>query len=134
MSEKKSNKTKTNKTNATKTNVTATDILTVAQLKQTFIDCNLLPKFTDSVHYVGCGVRANIFSVNVLKTRYNVYCNDDVFDVINDANISDVKCMNGANSTDRTRPNTIEVATTDALTTVLKLVSNSFSKLQLVTQ
>lgn len=121
-------------TNATKTNETVNEILTVAQVKQSFIDCNLLPKFTDNKHYVGCGVRANVFSVNVLKTRYNVYCSDALFDTVNCEKINDVTCLSGANSTDKTRPNTIEIATTVALTKVLKLVSKSFSQLQLVTK
>lgn len=128
-----STKTNETKTNATKTNATATEILTVAQLKQSFIDCNLLPKFTDNTHYVGVGVRSNVFSVNALKTRYNVYCSDEVFATVDGAKIKNVTCLSGANSTDKTRPNTIEVATTDALTTVLKLVSKSFEQYRLTT-
>ena len=67
------------KTNNQKTNATVNTILSVSDTKKLFTECGILPKFTDNSHYVGCGTRANVFSVNSLKKQYNVYCSNDVF-------------------------------------------------------
>jgi hypothetical protein len=133
---KKTNETnKTNattKTNATKTNEKVNDILSLIETKKLFVECGILPKYSDNVHYVGCGTRANVFSVNVLKTRYNVYCNDAIFDTIENAKIDNVTCLSGANSNDKTRPNTLEITDTTALKTVLKTVLKNYSQFALV--
>mgnify|MGYP006988888978 CR=1 FL=1 len=122
----------TTKTNATKTNEKVNDILTLVEIKKLFVESGILPKYTDNKHYVGCGTRANVFSVNVLKTRYNVYCANDIFNTISDAKIKNVTCLSGANSTDKTRPNTIEINDTTALKTVLKTVLKNYSQFALV--
>lgn len=124
-------KTTETKTNATKTNEKVNDILSLVETKKLFIECGVLPKYTDNKHYVGCGTRANVFSVNVLKTQYNVYCSNEIFDTLNNAKIKNVTCISGANSTDKTRPNTIEINDTNALKTVLKTVIKNFSQLAL---
>ena len=119
----KTNETKTTKkTNATKTNKTATDILTIAQLKTMFIENGIIPKFSDSTHYVGCGIRSNMFSVNILEKKYNIYCNDTITDALTD-DIDGVTVIIDGNKTDKkTRPNLISVNTTDALKTVIDLI------------
>ena len=130
----KTTETKTNtttKTNATKTNEKVTDILSLVETKKLFVENGILPKYTDNKHYVGCGTRSNVFSVNVLKTRYNVYCSNEIFDTINNAKIKNITCLSGANSTDKTRPNTIEVNDTNALKTVLKTVIKNYSQFAL---
>jgi hypothetical protein len=125
------NETKTKVSNASKTN--KTDIVaTIDDLKKVFAKCGILAKYTDNSHYVGCGTKCNSFSVNLLKTQYNVYCNDTNFDIVNSAKLTDVKCIKNANSSDKTRPNTITVKTTKSLETVLKLVLANDSKIALV--
>lgn len=124
--------TETTKTNATKTNEKINDILSLVETKKLFVDSGILPKYTDNKHYVGCGTRSNVFSVNVLKTRYNVYCSNEIFETIENAKIKNITCLSGANSTDKTRPNTIEIDNTNALKTVLKTVLKNYSQFALV--
>lgn len=119
------------KTNASKTN--KTDIVTnIDELKKVFSKCGVLAKYTDNTHYVGCGTKCNSLSVNLLKTQYNVYCNDANFDIVNSAKLNDVKCIKNANSSDKTRPHTITVKTTKSLENVLKLVLANNNKIALV--
>lgn len=120
---------KTTKINATKNNNTIT-VNTIDGIKKLFVECGILPKYTDSTHYVGCGTRANVFSVNVLKTQYNVYCDDENFSLFEKFDGIE-KTANG-NSTDKTRPNTIIVKSTDTLKTMLKMVLEKNSKFALV--
>lgn len=107
--------TATTTTNSAKTNESVETLLTVTELKKFFVDNGLVPKYTDSTHYVGCGTRANVFSVNALKTRYNIYCNDTVFESLETAKITDCEYTANGNATDKTRNNMVVVKTTDAL-------------------
>lgn len=120
------------KTNVTKTNKTVNEMLTVSQVNELFVKNNLLPKFTDNTHYVGCGTRANVFSVNALKTKYNIYCSDTIFDVLSKSKYDDVEFFDGANSTDKTRPNTIECKSTQSLEKLVKMVVKSFNQFAMV--
>ena len=125
------NETKTKVANASKTN--KTDIVaTIDDLKKVFSKCGVLAKYTDNSHYVGCGTKCNGFSVNLLKTQYNVYCNDTNFDIVNSAKLTDIKCIKNGNSSDKTRPNTITVKSTKTLESVLKLILANDSKIALV--
>lgn len=120
--------TKTNttaKTNATKTNEKVETLLTVTELKKFFVECGIIPKYTDSTHYVGCGTRANTFSVNALKTKYNIYCNNDMFDAVDGVN--GVEYLRDGNATDKTRNNMIIATTTEQLVSLLKKVHDNFS-------
>ena len=117
--------TKTNttaKTNATKTNESVETLLTTTELKKFFVDNGVIPKYTDSKHYVGCGTRANIFSVNALKTQYNIYCNDSYFKLFDNDNY-DIERIENGNSSDKTRNNTIIVKSTETLKKMLTTIS-----------
>ena len=125
------NETKTKVANASKTN--KTDIVaSIDDLKKVFSKCGVLAKYTDNAHYVGCGTKCNSLSVNLLKTQYNVYCNDTNFDIVNNAKLTDIKCIKNGNSSDKTRPNTITVKSTKTLESVLKLVLANNDKIALV--
>lgn len=117
-------------TNTEKTNV----ILSVVELKSLFVECNVTPKYTDSTHYVGCGVRANTFSVNALKTQYNVYCDDDNFKLFDTSLFNDCEFTANGNATDKTRPNTIIVKSTETLKKLLSIVVANNAKIALVTK
>lgn len=119
----------TTKTNATKTNEKVETLLTVTELKKFFVECGIIPKYTDSAHYVGCGTRANTFSVNALKTKYNIYVGDDMFSVLNDKTnkINDVEYIENGNATDKTRNNMIVATTTETLKKLLHIVHDNFS-------
>lgn len=123
---------KSTKTNATKTNKTVNEMLTVSQVSELFVKNNLLPKFTDTTHYVGCGTRANVFSVNALKTKYNIYCSNDIFDVLSKSTYDDVECIANGNSSDKTRPHTIECKSTQSLEKLIKSVVKSFNQFAMV--
>ena len=117
-------KTKNNATvnNATKTNAPVNEILGVGGVKSLFCDCGVLPKYTDNSHYVGCGTRANVFSVNSLKKQYNVYCSTDIFELFDTGAYDDCEFTRDGNKTDKTRPNTIIVKSTDTLKKLLLVV------------
>ena len=118
--------------NSAKANVKPSEIVAnIAELKAVFVGCGVLPKYTDNSHYVGCGTKANTFSVNLLKTRYNVYCSNDTFAVISEAKLKDVECIAGANSSDKTRPNTITIKSTAQLKKALALILKSDAKIAL---
>lgn len=121
--------TATAKTNATKTNEKIETLLTVTELKKFFVECGIIPKYTDSAHYVGCGTRANTFSVNALKTKYNIYVGNDMFSVLNDKTntIDGVEYIENGNSSDKTRNNTIIVKSTETLKKLLSIVHDNFS-------
>lgn len=116
---KKSNETKVN-------NIFSAN--TIDSVKSLFIECGVLPKYTDSTHYVGCGTRANVFSVNVLKTQYNVYCSDETFKLFDSKKYNDCEFTENGNSTDKTRPNTIICKSTDTLKKLLAIVLENNSK------
>lgn len=122
--------TKTNataKTNATKTNESVETLLTVTELKKFFVENGIIPKYTDSSHYVGCGTRANTFSVNALKTKYNIYVGDEMFSVLSENKIDTVDYIENGNATDKTRNNMIIATTTETLKKLLNIVHDNFS-------
>ena len=124
-----------NKTNAiatTENNEKTNKILSLTEVESLFVECNVKPKFTDHKLYVGCGTRSNTFSVNAKKTKYNIYCNDDNFKLINALKLKNIKCVKNGNSTDTTRPNYIECVSTDDLKTMLKTVLQNNDKIALV--
>lgn len=109
-------------TNKTKKNETAQAILTVAETKALFVELGILPKYTDNSHYVGCGTRANVFSVNSLKKQYNIYCSTDIFELFDSAEYKDSEFTKDGNKVDKTRPNLIVCKTTDQLKSLLSKV------------
>ena len=112
-----------NSTNANKSNKKVEELLTVATLKPFFIEQGIVPKYTDSSHYVGCGTRANVFSVNPLKKQYNIYCSNDVFKAI--GGVKGVTYTKDGNATDKTRNNLVVATTTEQLKSLLALVKQS---------
>jgi hypothetical protein len=108
--------------NNQKTNETVNAILTTSELKKLFTENGILPKYSDNSHYVGCGTRANVFSVNSLKKQYNVYCSNDIFKLFDGKKYNDCEFTANGNSTDKTRPNTIIVKSTDTLKKLLAVV------------
>ena len=114
--------------NSEKTN----KILSLDEVTKLFVECNVKPKFTDHKLYVGCGTKSNTFSVNAKKTKYNIYCNDDNFSLINALKLKNVKCVKNGNSTDTVRPNYIECKSTDELKKMLQVVLKNNDKIALV--
>lgn len=108
--------------NTNKKNATAEAILTVAETKALFVELGVLPKYTDNSHYVGCGTRANVFSVNALKTRYNIYCSTDIFELFDEAEFKESEFTKDGNKVDKTRPNLIVCKTTAQLKALLSKV------------
>lgn len=124
-----------NKTNAiatTENNEKTNKILPLNEIKSLFVECGITPKYTDNTNYVGCGTKSNTFSVNVKKTKYNIYCNDDNFSLINALKLKNIKCVKNGNSTDTVRPNYIECKSTNELKTMLKTVLQNNNKIALV--
>ena len=124
-----------NTTNAiatTNNNEKTNKILSLNEVESLFVECNVKPKFTDHKLYVGCGTKSNTFSVNAKKTKYNIYCNDDNFSLINALKLKNVKCVKNGNSTDTVRPNYIECKSTNELKTMLKTVLQNNNKIALV--
>ena len=124
-----------NKTNAiatTENNEKTNKILSLDEVTKLFVECNVKPKFTDHKLYVGCGTKSNTFSVNAKKTKYNIYCDDDNFSLINALKLKNIKCVKNGNSTDTVRPNYIECKSTTELKTMLKTVLQNNDKIALV--
>lgn len=117
---------------ATTNNEKTNKILSLNEVELLFVECNVKPKFTDHKLYVGCGTKSNTFSVNAKKTKYNIYCNDDNFSLINALKLKNVKCVKNGNSTDTTRPHYIECNSTNDLKTMLKTVLQNNDKIALV--
>ena len=107
-------------------------ILSLNEVESLFVECNVKPKFTDHKLYVGCGTKSNTFSVNAKQTKYNIYCNDDNFSLINELKLKNVKCVKNGNSTDTVRPNYIECKSTNELKTMLKTILQNNNKIALV--
>ena len=107
-------------------------ILSLTEVESLFVECNVKPKFTDHKLYVGCGTKSNTFSVNTKQTKYNIYCNDDNFSLINALKLKNVKCVKNGNSTDTVRPNYIECKSTNELKTMLQIVLQNNDKIALV--
>ena len=101
-------------------------ILNIDGVKKLFIECNVLPKYTDRTHYVGCGIRSNVFSVNVTKSQYNVYVDDIVFKTLDENKIDGCTYTVNGNSSSKTIPNKIEVNTTDNLKKLLQCVASNY--------
>lgn len=115
------------KVNAKKEN----KVLDLGGVKAVFTEVGITPKYTDSTNYVGCGTRANTFSVNVKKTKYNVFCGNEEFDWVKSSGIKDCTMVANGNSVDRTRPNYIEVKDTEVLKSLLKVILDHNSKVAL---
>lgn len=81
--------------------------------------------FTDQKYYSGIGVKANGFSVNVKKTKYNIYCSDQAFEAVSGLKVKDCTFTKNGNSADRTRPNSIECKNTESLLVMVKAVLSS---------
>lgn len=92
-------------------------------LSRTIVGNTKCKIYTDSSKYVGIGnKRKNLFSVNVLKTKYNVYISDDIVDYIP----KNLHVATGANSVDKTRPNTVEITNTSDLLNCVSSVMKYF--------
>lgn len=118
----------TKKTNATKTNTFLT-VTEVTEKLQTVAVGTKVKVYTDGKFYGGIGNgRSNVFSINAKKTRYNIYCNDVVFEFLNGGKYIDTEFVNGGNASDRTRPNAITVTNTD---TLLKMIDDTVAFLKL---
>lgn len=100
--------------NNTKTNESVETLLTVNELKKFFVENGIIPKYSDSTHYVGFGTRHNMCSVHALKTKYNLYVDNTVFETVN-GTVNDVEYIENGNSSDHTRPNMIIAKTTEQL-------------------
>ena len=106
-------------------------VLDLVGVKAVFTEVGITPKYTDSTNYVGCGTRANTFSVNIKKTKYNVFCGNEEFDWVKASGIKDCNMVANGNSVDKTRPNYIEVKDTEVLKSLLKVNLDHNSKLAL---
>lgn len=115
------------KSNSEKTN----NVLSLDKVKKLFIECGITPKYTDNTNYIGCGTKSNTFSVNVKKTKYNIYCNNDNFTLVNALKLKNTLCVANGNSVDKTRPNYIECKSTDELKKMLQVVLKNNSKIAL---
>lgn len=87
-----------------------TDFTTVLQKAIVGSKCKV---FTDSKFYAGFGVTCNGFSVNVKKSKYNIYCNETNAKLVE--KIDGVKVVRNGNATDKTRPHYIELKSTELL-------------------
>lgn len=115
------------KANAKKEN----KVLDLGGVKAVFTEVGITPKYSDSVNYVGCGTRANTFSVNVKKTKYNVFCGNEEFAWVQASGIKDCTMVANGNSVDKTRPNYIEVKDTKVLKELLKVILSNNAKIAL---
>ena len=121
-----------NATVTTVNNVEKIDkVFTVSNVKQLFIECGITPKFSDSTHYVGCGTRANTFSVNTHKTSCSIYCSNDVFELFDTKKFKKCDFVRNGNSVDKTRPNYIGCNSINDLKSLLKIVLANNEKLAL---
>ena len=119
---------------ATVNNVDKVDkVFTVSNVKQLFIECGVTPKFSDSTHYVGCGTRANTFSVNTHKNKKScsIYCSNDVFNLFDIKKFKNCDFVRNGNSIDKTRPNYIGCNSIDDLKSLLKVVLTNNEKIAL---
>ena len=109
--------------NRTKSNTTATAIMSLVETTTAIQTATVGTKckvFTDSKFYVGFGIKCNAFSVNVKKSKYNVYCNDTVATVLE--TIDGVDVVRNGNATDKTRPHYIELKSTALLMSCINAV------------
>ncbi len=130
---KKTTSTETIKTTATATATIETKnsekvntILNIDGIRKLFVECNVLPKYTDHEHYVGTGISRNVCSVNVTKSQYNVYCDDTVFKTLTENKIDSCIYTENGNSSSTRIPHKIEINTTDNLKKLLTTVANNY--------
>lgn len=64
-------------------------------------------------------------SLNLQKTGYTIYSTDTDFEAVKSAKVEGVEVAEGANSQDKSRPNTVRVSCTKALKEVLKIYANN---------
>lgn len=113
------------KANTTKTNKALLTLSEMTELIQTSVVGTKCKTFTDSTNYIGFGVKANGFSVNVKKTKYNIYCNDANFDLLAEGRYAGCEFTKGGNSVDKTRPNYILCTSTEAVKKMIAKVIES---------
>lgn len=111
--------------NATKTN----EILPLAkmtELMQKSVVNTKCKVFTDSTNYCGIGTKCNGFSVNVKKTKYNIYCNDSNFELLTKSKLDNVEYIKNGNATDKTRPNYITTNLTENVIKMFNTILNTY--------
>ena len=120
--------TKTN--NATKTNKTIETMFTLKSVNDVMVKSNIIPKYTDSQNYVGCGTKSNTFSVNVKKSQFNIYCDNASFNAVKTVKTNDCEYIENGNVSDKLRNNKIIVKSIESLQKLVeKLASEKLAKL-----
>jgi len=96
-------------------------VATINELHDIFVDCNVIPKFTDNKNYVGTTSK---FSVNLKKSKYNIFMKSSDYELILDK-IGDCDGItyNENTNNSKVRPWFIEVTNTTVLRDILKLIS-----------
>lgn len=96
-------------------------VSTIDELRGVFVECNVIPKFTDNKNYVGTTSK---FSVNLKKSKYNIFMKSSDYDLILDQ-IGDIDGITYNENTNNSnvRPWYIEIANTTILREVLKVIS-----------
>lgn len=107
------------------------EILALDEVKKLFVECGITPKYTDNTNYIGCGTNCNSFSVNVKKSKYNIYCGDTQFDEVNTLTLKNTTFIKNGNKVDKTRPNYIECKSTNELKKMLQTILKNNSKIAL---
>lgn len=100
-------------------------LIEVQTLLQTLTIGTKCKVFKDSKNYAGIGIKCNAFSVNVKKTKYNVYCNDTCFDILCTGSFTGVTFNRNGNAGDHTRPHYIECKNTGALVDMVQIILKS---------
>lgn len=114
--------------NTKSNNEKSNKLLNVNELNALFVEVGLLPRFVCDGFYVGCGIgRTNVLSVNTRSkwSTYKVFCDNDRFEQLKKSKIDGITLTANGNATDKTRPNVVEVKTTEVLKTVLQFVAKS---------
>lgn len=89
---------------------------------------NIIPKYSDSQNYVGCGVKSNTFSVNVKKSQFNIFCDSVAFEQC--SKVKGVEAIKDGNSADKVRPHKIIAKSIEELEALIKVVAtNKLAKL-----
>lgn len=96
-------------------------VSTITELNNVFVECNVLPKFTDNKNYVGTTSK---FSVNLKKSKYNVFMKSSDYELILDKiGDRDGITYNENTNNSNVRPWYIEITNTTVLREVLKVIS-----------
>ena len=96
-------------------------VSTIDELHDIFVDCNVMPKYTDSKNYVGTTSK---FSVNLKKSKYNVFMKSSDYELILDKiGDRDGITYNGDTNNSKVRPWYVEVTNTTVLRDILKIIS-----------